>query len=66
MCASVYAAAVRVHVISDLEGVSGVVKGTISVAADTWWDAWRDFYFSAYFQARAGRHAYGALVPSRP
>ena len=49
----------RVHVISDLEGVSGVVKAgqtgggepmyeearRLSVTADTWWEAWKAFYF---------------------
>ncbi len=66
----------RVHVVSDLEGVSGIVEGgqtsggepmyeearrlyaeeidaavrgakaaTISVTADTWWEAWKAFYF---------------------
>ena len=60
MCAAVYAAAVRVHVISDLEGVSGVVKGGQTAGGEPMYEEARKLYTEEINAAVRGAKTTGA------
>ena len=60
MCAAVYAAAVRVHVISDLEGVSGVVKGGQTAGGEPMYEEARKLYTEEINAAVRGAKTAGA------
>jgi D-amino peptidase len=60
MCRTLYAAAVRVHVISDLEGVSGVVKGGQTTGGRPMFEEARKLYTEEINAAVRGAKAAGA------